>query len=80
MNTEIIVIAWDLDMRGPLAIRRAANMRHARLVAEDLYQEYKATPRISFFREIDASINSDAVDKPFLAPGGWDEPKRDELA
>lgn len=72
MNTEIYVIVWDLEMRGPLAIRRAANLRAARAVADEMYQDYQWSPRISFFREVDATISGDAIDKPVIPPDGWE--------
>lgn len=72
MSTEIYVIVWDLEMRGPLAIRRAKNMRYARKVAEEMYEQYKGSPRISYFREVDADLSALHKNDPFLPADGWE--------
>ncbi len=48
-----LVIAWDVDLKEPLEIRRSVNMRHAKQIAEELEQEYPQSPRISFYQEVD---------------------------
>lgn len=69
----IYVIAWNREQRGPVAIRAAADMRRARKVAETLWEQYPWLARVSYLREVDASISADVKDEPFLPDGGWSE-------
>jgi hypothetical protein len=63
-----VVIAWDSDLNTVLEARPATNKRHAKVVAEELAQDYPWSPRISFYVEVDfiateAGMSEDEVRK-----------------
>ena len=48
-----LVIAWGADLKEPLEIRRAANKRQAKQIAEEFEKDYPWSPRISLYEEVD---------------------------
>ncbi len=48
-----LVVAWGTDLNEVLEVRRAANKRHAKAVAEELQHDYPWSPRISLYAEQD---------------------------
>jgi hypothetical protein len=78
-----LVIAWDREQRGPLAVRLAVDLRDARKIAEEMLKEY-STPRISFLKEVEAIVMPPRPDAPndaerFLHDDGWEAPWIQEL-
>jgi hypothetical protein len=51
--SAILVVAWNTELKEPLGVRLALNLRCARSIAAELEQEFPWSPRISFFREVD---------------------------
>lgn len=76
MNNMTLVIAWDVEQRGPLAARLAVDLRHARKIAGDLQEQYPWVQRISFLKEVDYLEAPESG--PFLNENGWDVEWRKE--
>lgn len=78
MSNLTLVVAWDREQRGPLAVRLAVDLRRARAIAEEMLKEYSPA-RISFLKEVEAITMPPHPDKPddaarFLHEDGWEAP------